>query len=144
MIIYPDENYDTWISEDEADIYFETRLNAEKWDIANKEPALITAFRSLREFNLDIFFEDDKTFADCYTDIEKAKILSDLQDAQCEQVLHELNYDLDNPAISSLSMGGVLSVKLSKDQKSPPSRYSSRTLLILRPYIIARSISRTR
>ena len=144
MIIYPDENYDSWISEDEADAYFETRLNAEKWDVANKESALMTAFRSLREFNLDILFEDDKTFADSYTETEKAEILSDLQDAQCEQVLHELNYDLDNPAISSLSMGGVLSVKLSKDQKSPPSRYSNRTLLILRPYTIARSITRTR
>ena len=103
----------------------------------------MTAFRSLREFNLDILFKDDKTFADSYTDIEKAELLKDLQDAQCEQALHELNHDLDSPAISSLNLGGLLSVKIPKNQ-SPPSRYSDRALLLLRPYIIARSISRTR
>jgi len=100
MIIYPDTNYDSWISEAEADIYFETRLNAEKWDVAGKKAALMTAFRSLREFNIDIFFKDDKTFSDSYTESEAQAILSDLQDAQCEQVLHELVKDLEN-ALSS-------------------------------------------
>jgi hypothetical protein len=29
MIVYPDDNFDSWISEDDAGTYFETRLNAE-------------------------------------------------------------------------------------------------------------------
>lgn len=40
MIVYSDENYDSFISEDDADKYFETRLNASAWDTASKEPAL--------------------------------------------------------------------------------------------------------
>jgi hypothetical protein len=48
MIVYPDEDYDSWIDEYAADEYFETRLNADLWDTANKEAALITAFHAKR------------------------------------------------------------------------------------------------
>lgn len=144
MIVYPNTNYDSWISEDGADIYFETRLNAERWDVANKEAALTTAFRSIGELNLDILFKVDKTFADSYTDIEKAELLKDLQDGQCEQALHELIHDLDNPPITGLSLGGLLSVKIPDKNQGPPSRYSSRALSLLRPYILARFMTRIR
>ena len=95
-------------------------MNAEKWDVANKEAALMTAFRSIRELILDILFEDGKTFSDSYTESEAEAILSDLQDAQCEQALHELVHDLDSPNISNLSMGGLLSVKIPKIKTRRP------------------------
>ena len=52
MIIYPTSNFESWISEDDADTYFESRLNVSAWDTANKEVALMTAFRSLQELDL--------------------------------------------------------------------------------------------
>jgi hypothetical protein len=144
LITYPDENYNSYISEDDSDEYFESRLNADEWDTANKEAALITAFNSLAELELDIEFDSDKLLSDTtYTDSEKAEILLALQQAQCEQALHELKYDLDSPNISGLSLGGLLSVQIPQNQ-TPPPRFSERALSILRPYILARIVSRTR
>ena len=124
-----------------------TRLNAEKWDAANKEVALQTAFNSLKELNLNITFEDeaegDLTLSSNYTSVEVAKILDCLQRAQCEQSLWELTHDLDTPSLSSLNLGGLLTVKLPNNQ-TPPPRYSPRALAILRPYLVGRAIRRTR
>ncbi len=131
FIVYPNDNYNSYISEDDADVYFESRLNAEPWDTANKEAALITAFQSLAELNLDI----DPTESDQ---------LEALKNAQCEQALHELKNDPESPGISSLNLGGgLLSVKI-PESKTPPSRFSKRALSILRSYISGRSIKRTR
>ncbi len=69
MITYPDESYESWISEDDADIYFETRLNADPWDTAHKEAALMTAFRSINELNLTI----DPTDTDQLTALKEAQ-----------------------------------------------------------------------
>ena len=145
MIVYPEENYTSWCDEDFAFEYFETRLNSDAWDaLTNKEPALITAFRSLAELTLNIIFDDDGIIStDVYTETEAEGILQDLQYAQCEQVLHELIHDLDNPKISSLNLGGMLSVKIPAEQTSPP-RHSERALAILRPYIVARTVNRKR
>ena len=131
MIIYPDSDFDSWISEDDAGTYFETRLNADPWDVcSNREAALITAFHSLDELEITI-------------DPTDTTQLDALQRAQCEQCLHELRNDLDGSAISSFNLGSLLSVKL-PESKVPPSRYSQRVLSILRPYITAPSIKRTR
>ena len=130
LIIYPDENYNSWISEDDADLYFETRLNADQWDTANKEAALITAFNSINDLDLTI----DPTETDQ---------LTALKNAQCEQALHELINDLDSTGISSLSLGGLLSVKI-PESKIPPPRFSKRALSILRSYLSGRSVKRTR
>ena len=130
LIIYPDENYNSWISEDDADSYFETRLNADQWDTANKEAALITAFNSISELELSF----DPTESD---------ELTALKSAQCEQALHELINNAEAGAVSSLSLGGLLSVKIPESKTSPP-RYSERALAILRPYIRARTVTRTR
>ena len=83
------------------------------------------------------------TLSSDYTDVEAAKILYCLKRAQCEQALHELIHDLDNPKISSLSLGGMLSVKISANQ-TPPPRHSERALAILRPYILGKTVTRTR
>jgi len=105
---------------------------------------LQTAFRSLAELNLDITFDDNKVIsATHYTAFEAADILEDLQQAQCEQALHELANDLDSPPITSMNLGGMLAAKI-PDKFAKPSRFSERALSILRPYIIARTISRTR
>jgi len=131
LIEYPTENYNSYISEDDADEFFEFRLNADSWDACgNKEAALITAFNSLAELNLDI----DPTETDQ---------LDILKQAQCEQALHELNNDLDSPNISRMSLGGLLSVNFPANQDQTP-RYSERALSILRPYLSARTVTRTR
>jgi hypothetical protein len=132
LIIYPDTNYNSWISEDDADLYFETRLNADSWDTANKEAALITAFQSLAELNLTI-------------DPTESEQLKALQEAQLEQSLHELiNGTDDSVGISSLSLGGgLLSIKV-PESKTPASGHSKRVLAILRSYLSGRSIKRTR
>lgn len=54
MIVYPNGNYNSWISEDDADTYFENRLHPSEWKSSNKEVALQTAFRDLNQLlNLD-------------------------------------------------------------------------------------------
>jgi hypothetical protein len=131
LIVYPDTNYNSWLDDIEADEYLEDRLNADPWDAAlNKEAALITAFNSLAELDLTI----DPTETDQITALKQA---------QCEQALHELKNDLDSTGISSLSLGGLLSVKI-PESNAPPSRFSERVLAILRPYLSGRSIKRTR
>jgi hypothetical protein len=131
MIIYPDPNFNSYISEDDADAYFETRLNADQWDTASKEAALITAFQSLAELELTI----DPTESDQ---------LTALKTSQCEQALYELENDPDSLGISSLNLGGgLLSVKI-PESKTPPPRFSKRALSILRSYLSGRSIKRTR
>ena len=83
LISYPTENYNSWLDTDEADEYFESRLKADSWDVCTApEAALMTAFRSLAELNLDITFDDNKIIsATHYTNIEAADILEDLQQA---------------------------------------------------------------
>lgn len=143
MIVYPTENYNSWISEDDAFEYFEDRLNCSEWDsLTNKEPALITSFRSIQELTLDIIFDDNKVISTAvYTTSEAEAILRNLQYAQVEQCLHELQNDLDIQQLDFLSLSG-LTVKMPKDSK--PERFSSRALAILRPYIIARTVTRFR
>jgi hypothetical protein len=43
LIKYPETDYNSWVTEEEADAFFESRLHAEKWDSVNKEAALQTA-----------------------------------------------------------------------------------------------------
>jgi 2-hydroxy-3-keto-5-methylthiopentenyl-1-phosphate phosphatase len=132
MIVYPDENYDSYISLADAETYFTSRLSADEWDAANdgiKEAALQTAFRSLSELSLDIDLDEDET------------PLEILKNAQCEQALHELKHDLDSQNLSSVMLGSNLSVKFHKEK---PSRYSERTMALVRPLIIMRTVTRTR
>lgn len=114
MIVYPTSDYDSFISEEAADTYLESRLNTDEWDSCTiKEAALQTAFRSLAELNLDITLDDDSLISeDVYTDSEIAEIFEDLQQAQCEQALWELKHDLDSLAVENVSLGGMLSFQL--------------------------------
>jgi len=145
IVYYPDDNYNSWIDEDDAEEYFLTRLNASAWDAADRETALMTAFNSLNELDLNIQYEaeGDLTLSSDYTDVEAAKILDCLKRAQCEQALHELKNDIEAQGILGFTLGGMLSVKIPKGE-SPPARYSKRALAILRPYLVARTVSRTR
>ena len=81
MIVYPTENYNSWISESDAEDYFENHLNAGSWDaLSEYEPVMITAFRALQELSLNIIFADDKTISSAvYSDSEISEILQDLQ-----------------------------------------------------------------
>ena len=141
FINYPTANYNSYCDEDFADEYFESRLNADAWDSASKETALITSFRSIQELNFDITFDDYGVIStDVYTTSEAETILQDLQEAQLEQCIYELQNDLDSTQLLSLSLSG-LAVRMPDKQ---PSRHSPRTLAILRPYLIARTVSRFR
>ncbi len=143
MIVYPTENYNSWMSETEAETYFETHLNASSWDALNDyEAVMITAFRALKELNLNIVFADDKTISSAvYSDSKISEILQDVQFAQCEQILHELDTDIYSPQLEYLSLSG-LTVKMPKDSK--PERFSPKAIAILRPYIQASVVSRYR
>lgn len=121
MIIYPDTGYNSFISLADAILYFRTRLHSDDflsqgWNV--QEPALITAYRSIKELDLTI----DPTEADQ---------IQVLKDAQCEQALHELKEDLDSQNINSLVLMGI------KTTKTELPRYSQRAMAILRPYISA-------
>jgi hypothetical protein len=129
MIVYPNENYDSWISEENADDYFETRLNATEWDSSNKETALITAFNDLNLLlNLDIDLENDET------------PLPVLKAAQCEQALYLLKNGVDSRSVDSLSLTPTFFIKLG--DREP--RISPNAMTILHPYIVVRTIARTR
>ncbi len=143
MIVYPNSGYNSWISETEAEDYFEVHLSAGSWDaLSNYEPVMITAFRALQELSLNIVFADDKTISSAiYSDSEISEILQDLQHAQCEQMLHELDTDIYGQQLEFLSLSG-LTVKMPKDSK--PERFSPKAMAILRPYIQAPVVARYR
>ena len=143
MIVYPTENYTSWISEDDAETYFENHLSAGSWDaLSNYEPVMITAFRALQELSLNIVFADDKTISSAvYSDSEISEILQDLKFAQAEQMLHELDTDIYGQQLDFLSLSG-LTVRMPKDSK--PERFSPKAIAILRPYIQAPVMKRYR
>ena len=143
MIVYPTINYNSWISESDTEDYFENHLNAGSWDaLSNYEPIMTTAFRALQELNLNIVFASDGTISSAvYSDSEISDILQDLQFAQCEQMLHELDTDIYTPQLEFLSLSG-LTVKMPKDSK--PERFSPKAIAILRSYIKSPVVQRFR
>ena len=148
MIVYPNSNYDSWISVADAEAYLATRLRIDEWDAlasdAEKEVALQTAFRSINGLDLSVTFDDAGVISTtAYTDTEQAKILTALELAQAEQSLHELQFDIDNQGVKSVSLGGMLSFTLNPGEEKP-LRYSERALATLRPYLRARTLSRFR
>ena len=143
MTVYSDTGYDSWISLDDADTYFETRLHSSEWN--GEEIALQTAFRSLNELDFNLVFKTDRTLSDSYyTATQITEILTALKQAQCEQALHEIKNDPDGQAIERLSFGGLLSVSLPKKKTKAPPRYAQRAIAMLRPYIKAPTVTRTR
>lgn len=145
LIAYPDAGYNTWIDEDGAKEHFESRVNTDDWlaaDAATQAAALLMAFRSLNELDFELWWKLDKTLADRYSAAKKSEILAALKQAQCEEALHLLRHDVDTWGIQSVSLGGVLFVKLDPSQN--PSRHSQRALDILRPILKGRSVARFR
>jgi hypothetical protein len=137
MPVYPADDYESWISIEDADTYFESRLNSDAWsDLGydtDKSIALRTAFRVLGMLPLTI---------DDLDTINAATLLRALGQAQCEQALHELKSDLDAQSATSVSIGGLLSVKMPEKRKW--DRYSERAIAILRPWLSLPSIKRFR
>ena len=135
--VYPASGFNTWIAVEDAEVYFNSRLNSTAWnrlDSLDQEAALLTAFRTLSALQLDI------------TDQERtnppAVLLKALQQAQCEQALHELIRDLDSQQAESVSIAGLLSAKMAPRKKS--DRYSERALEMLRAWLVLPSIKRFR
>jgi hypothetical protein len=129
MIVYPETGYQTWISEDEADEFFETRINSEKWDTSNKEAALVTAFNDINLLlNLDVNLSEDET------------PLPVLKAAQAEQAYYLATNDLDNRRVESVNLGSGLYVKLG--EREP--RIAANAVEILSNYIMLNSVGRYR
>jgi len=127
MIVYPDDNYNSFISCADARSYFTGRLYSDEFNYASltvQEAALITAFRSINELDVTI----DPT--------ESAEFQA-VKEAQCEQALYELKIDLDQ----QFSFLGIPNLQMTRKEKP---RYSERTLAILRPYMTAPTITVTR
>jgi len=130
MIVYPNSGYDSFVSIEDANIYFSGRLHADEWFAAgtNQEAALMTAYRSLNELSIEI-------------DLTDSDALEAIRAAQCEQALYELKTPLDEPHVQFLGLGGSLAVRLGDKE---PSRYSERAIAILKPYLNAQTVTRTR
>lgn len=124
MIVYPDEGYNSFISQYDAEAYFENRLHSDEWFTNDPQTALITALRSLQELNITI-------------DPTVAAQLQAVKDAQCEQALHELKADIDQQV-------NLLELPDLKVKKKELPRYSERALAILRPYITMQTITVSR
>ena len=121
MIVYPDDDYDSFISKVDAITYLDSRLNSEDFNTENAETALITAFRALNE--LDIAIDPTNTTQ-----------LQAIKNAQCEQALHEIQKGVESP-FRNLSFPG-----LQMTVKDMP-RFSESALNILRQYMKARTLS---
>jgi hypothetical protein len=129
MIVYPNENYDSWISEDEADIFFEKRLNSSEWNNADKEAALIMAFNDINLLlNLDVDLLNDET------------PLPVLKAAQAEQALYLLKTEIDTRSLDAINLGSGLYIKLGGREP----RIARQVLEILTEYIAIRTIERIR
>jgi hypothetical protein len=139
VTVYPTADYDSWIGVEDADTYFNSRINSDPWtnsDELVKYAALKTAFRSLEELGLDLtdLDSDDSETA--------AAILKALQQAQCEQTFYELKHDVDGMDVKSISLGGLLSMSMAEGEKV--ERYSPRALKMIAAYRTVRTISRVR
>jgi len=128
MIVYPTENYDSFVSDEDAEDYFLTRLNSDAWNSSLAESALMTAFLTLKTIDMVV-------------DLSDTAQLKTMKQAQMEQAYHEISKLNTNP-LESLKLGGLLSVKM--DTKKQAGDYSERSLAILRPYMRTQTINRLR
>lgn len=145
LIVYPSAGYNTWTDLAGAQAHFEDRLHTDDWlaaEEATQTAALLMAFRSLNELNLDLWWKLDKTLSDRYTEAQKADILAALKQSQCEEALHLLRYDTEDVGVQAVSLGGLLSVKLESGENPP--RHSPRALDILRPLLKRNAVARFR
>jgi len=129
MIVYPSKGYQSWISEDEADSYFETRLNSLEWNKADREAALITAFNDLTlllTLSIDLTLDESP--------------LPLLKVAQAEQALYLIKNDLDSRSVESMSMGSGINVKLG--DREPQICHKAVEILV--EYLVFRTIPRYR
>jgi hypothetical protein len=127
LIAYPASGYNSFVSNADASEYFEDRLNSGDFldaDPEDQDQALITALRALQELDVTL-------------DLAEAAQLKAIKEAQCEQALHELHANIDEP-VRFLSIPGM------QVSKPDTPRFSDRALGILRPYIAAPTLTRTR
>jgi hypothetical protein len=128
MIVYPTENYDSFVSEEDAEDFFLTRLNSDEWKTEVAENALMTAFQTLKTIDMVI-------------DLSDMAQLKTIKQAQMEQAYHEL-IKLNTEPLESVSLGGMLSVKM--NTKKQAGIYSERALAILKAYMRTQTINRLR
>lgn len=129
MKVYPEDGYESWISEAEADIFFEKRLHSSEWDTFDREAALIMAFNDINLLlNLDVDLSEDET------------PLPVLKAAQAEQALYLLKTEVDSRKLDAINLGSGLYIKLGNREP----RIARQVLEILTEYIAIRTIERWR
>jgi len=140
LVVYPSDNYDSWISLTDSNTYMLKRLHSQTWvgTLDNDlNAALQMAFRTMEELNIDLDDLENGT-----TD-QAAALLVPLKRAQCEQALYELENSESAREVAALGLDGLIDVKFSKGS-GKVSRYSDRALAILRDYLTGFVTNRTR
>ena len=131
LVVYPTDNYDSWISLMDANSYMLKRLHTTAW-IGSLDDQLVAAlqqaFRTMEELNIVI---DDLTTG---TTDQAAALLVTLKRGQAEQALYELENSEAAREVSALGLDGLIDVKFSKGS-GKVSRYSDRAVAILRDYL---------
>lgn len=124
MIVFPEANYTSFISAEDADDYLSESIHASDLAGIDTETLLFSAFRTISGF--DISFDPTDTVA-----------LQALKNAQCEQAIREWQI-WKTRKYSSLEDNGL---KI-KRRNHPP--VSDRALNFLRPYMKTPTITLSR
>lgn len=139
LTTYPTDGYNSWVIEEEADEYFETRIHAAEWKAGDSDEhiaALRTAFVTLSELNIDL------TDLDSEDQDEVDAILDRLKKGQLEQAAWEIKAEAETQDVSQVGLGGLLQVSFGK--KDSPDRFAPRAMGLLRPYLYLNTITRVR
>jgi len=150
MTVYPTTTYDSWVSLADAETYFGKRMNSEAWDALsdpNKEVALQQAFRSLDEMSYTFVFTSATvlTFATSYyTAAQIAIMIAMMENAQCEQALHEILNNPDFPDVQSVDLGGLRRVSFPAKKSKGPPRFAARAIAMIRTFLRAKTVTMTR
>ena len=141
IVAYPDDDFNSWISYEDADIYFTRRFNAGAWfnlSVGDQAALLLTAYRSLQEIELDLTDLGSPIIG------TREDLLQALTQAQCEQAHYELTRDLDREQVQAVSIGGLLSANFGSNKLFKQERYSERALMLLRSYMTRKTVKRFR
>jgi hypothetical protein len=127
ITVYPATGYNSFISQEDAAVYFSNRLNAGDYldlTLDAQSDALVTAFRALQELDIVI-------------DLTDAAALAAIRYAQCEQALHEAHDNIDDQT-------PLLQIQGIRVKKPETPRFSDRALGLLKPYMRALVLTRLR
>ena len=134
VTVYPTDGYNSFISVDDATTFLDNGLRSQFWGAEtedNQGKALVSALQVLNSLDIEI---DPTVTAE----------LTALKYAQCEQAVHMIRHDFDELQAETLSLGGLLKVDVKKKPGERPPRISPHAIDLLKPYLSAPTVTRTR